>query len=99
MVSVPHDMVSMIVAKAINMTKKMDVEVIGVIENMSYIKCPDCGKTIRMFNGNTKEFLDDMGIRLLGELPMTQEIAQYGIGKSDEINTMFEKITDEIVGK
>jgi Mrp family chromosome partitioning ATPase len=97
MVSVPHDMVSMIVEKAINMTKKMDVDVIGVIENMSYIKCPDCGKTIKMFEGNTEEFLDKMGIRLLGELPMTKEIARDGINKSDEIANMFEKITDGII--
>ncbi|GKX32150.1 iron-sulfur cluster carrier protein [Vallitalea longa] len=97
MVSVPQDMVSMIVAKAINMTKKMDVDVIGVVENMSYIKCPDCGKIIKMFEGDTGDFLDKMGIKLLGELPMTKEIARDGINKSEEIAKMFEKITDGII--
>lgn len=100
MVSVPQDMVSMIVAKAINMAKKMNIDVIGVIENMSYIKCPDCDTTIKMFEGNTGEFLNTMGIPLLGELPMTKEIigiAQNGISDSEEISNMFGKITDEII--
>ncbi len=44
MVSVPQDLVSMIVSKAINMVKKMNIPVLGVVENMSYVKCPDCGK-------------------------------------------------------
>lgn len=100
MVSVPQDMVSMIVAKAINMTKKMDVDVIGVVENMSYIKCPDCDKTIKMFEGNTQQFLDEMGIKLLGELPMSKEIiniAHNGISESDEVVKMFEDITNEVI--
>ena len=49
MISLPQDMVSMIVAKAINMAKKMDINVLGVIENMSYILCPDCNKKINLF--------------------------------------------------
>jgi len=44
MVSVPQDLVSMIVAKAVNMVKTMNIKVIGVVENMSYIICPDCNK-------------------------------------------------------
>jgi len=44
MVSVPQDLVSMIVAKAVNMVRKMDIRVIGIVENMSYIICPDCNK-------------------------------------------------------
>ena len=46
MVSIPQDMISMIVSKSINMARKMNIDVFGVIENMSYIKCPDCDKTI-----------------------------------------------------
>jgi len=44
MVSVPQDLVSMIVSKAVNMARKMNINVLGVIENMSYITCPDCDK-------------------------------------------------------
>ncbi len=100
MVSVPQDMVSMIVAKAINMAKKMNVDVLGVIENMSYIKCPDCDTKIKMYEGDIKTFLDSMNIPLLGELPMTKSIiniANQGINQSEEAITLFEPITDKII--
>ena len=40
----PQELVGMIVSKAVNMAKKMDVDIIGIVENMSYVKCPDCDK-------------------------------------------------------
>jgi len=46
MVSVPQNLVSTIVSKAVNMARKMDINILGVIENMSYITCPDCDKKI-----------------------------------------------------
>lgn len=76
MVSVPQDLVSMIVAKAVNMVKTMNIKVIGVVENMSYIICPDCNKKIRIFDSeNTEEFLNKLELKLLGELPMCSAIA------------------------
>ena len=51
-VTSPQDLVSMIVAKAVNMAKMMDVPIIGVAENMSYLKCPDCGKEIEVFGSS-----------------------------------------------
>ena len=48
-VATPQELVGMIVEKAVNMAKMMDVPVLGLIENMSYIKCPDCGKEIHVF--------------------------------------------------
>ena len=48
MVSIPQDMVSMIVNKSINMTKMLKVPVLGVVENMSYILCPHCGEKISL---------------------------------------------------
>lgn len=76
MVSVPQDMVSMIVAKAVNMAKKMDISILGVIENMSYIMCPDCDKKIQLFDGeNTDKFLKDNDLFLLGELPMMSSVS------------------------
>lgn len=76
MVSVPQDLVSMIVAKAVNMVKTMNIKVIGVVENMSYIICPDCNKKIRIFDSeNTEEFLNKLDLKLLGELPMCRDIA------------------------
>ena len=48
-VTSPQELVSMIVAKAVNMAKMMNVPIIGVVENMSYVKCPDCGREIKVF--------------------------------------------------
>ncbi len=102
MVSVPQDLVSMIVAKAINMVKKMNIPVLGIVENMSYINCPDCGKKIRIFESeNTLEFLKENDLELLGELPMCKDIAnisQDGNQILDEdIKETFKNMGEKIV--
>ena len=48
-VTSPQELVSMIVTKAVNMAKMLDIPVIGIVENMSYFKCPDCGKIHEIF--------------------------------------------------
>jgi len=73
-VSVPQDMVSMIVAKAVNMVKQLNIKNIGVVQNMNYIKCPDCEKKIKMFDADNSVF-DELDVELIGELPMTIDIA------------------------
>lgn len=75
MVSTPQPMVSMIVSKAINMCHQVEVPVLGVIENMSYVVCPDCGKRIEIFQQkNTEDFLKENNLELWAELPMTPSI-------------------------
>lgn len=100
MVSVPQDMVSMIVAKAINMAEKMNVPVLGIIENMSYIECPDCGKKIRIFEDSTEKFIKDNYLRLLCELPMSKDLvnlSKKGIMKvNDNIIDKFSKVIEYI---
>lgn len=102
MVSVPQDLVSMIVSKAINMARKMDIKVLGVIENMSYILCPDCNKKIKLFNGeNVEEFLKEHNLNLLGELPMVNTIcnlSNYGYENSKEsLDTLFSPIVTNML--
>lgn len=102
MVSVPQDLVSMIVSKAVNMAKKMDIKVLGVIENMSYILCPDCNKKIKLFNGENMEgFLEESGLKLLGELPMTTSIcnlSNYGYHTLKEsLDSLFNPIVTNIL--
>ncbi|KZL91441.1 Mrp/NBP35 family ATP-binding protein [Clostridium magnum] len=102
MVSIPQDLVSMIVSKAINMAKKMDIRVLGVVENMSYIVCPDCDKKIRLFNGeNVGQFLRESDLQLLGELPMVSticNIASQGYENSGEsIDELFNPIVKNIL--
>lgn len=92
MVSTPHDMVSMIVAKSINMAKSMNIPIVGVIENMSYILCPDCNKEINIFKDNDlDDYLNRMDVELLGKLPMSQEIANMN-------NELFDKKVSDSMG-
>lgn len=99
MVSIPQDMVSMIVTKAVNMANKLKVKILGIVENMSYIPCPECSTKINFHNKEENDkFLAQSGIRLLGELPMTRGIALLSTGREDEENSkIFAKITDNIL--
>lgn len=102
MVSVPQDLVSMIVSKSINMAKKLNIPILGVVENMSYVKCPDCGKKIRIFESeNTIKFLKENNLELLGELPMSKNIANVSVEGNDiieeEIQNTFEQIGTKII--
>lgn len=75
-VTSPQDLVSMIVAKAVNMAKMMNVPVIGLVENMSYVKCPDCGKEIHIFGeSHIEEVAARYGLPLLGRIPIDPTLA------------------------
>lgn len=75
-VSSPQELVSMIVAKAANMAKLMDIPVIGLVENMSYVLCPDCGKQIKIFgDSKIEETAEKFGYKLLSKIPMDQKLS------------------------
>ena len=75
-VTSPQDLVSMIVAKAVNMADKMNVPILGIIENMSYITCPDCGKKIEVFGpSKLDEVAAGYGVKVLGRLPIDPALA------------------------
>ena len=76
-VTSPQDLVSMIVAKAVNMAEKMNVPILGIVENMSYIECPDCGKKIEVF-GKSKlpEVAERYNLEILGQLPINPALAE-----------------------
>lgn len=94
MVSTPQPMVSMIVSKAINMCKEMKIRVLGVIENMSYIICPDCQKRIDLYQSNDMEaFLKRNDLPLFAELPMMDLIAN--IHKDDDYTSDAIALLDE----
>ena len=59
MVTTPQDLAGMVVSKAINMAKKMEIPIIGLIENMSYLVCPDCGKRIEVFGSSKVETMGE----------------------------------------
>ena len=74
-VSTPQDLVKMIVSKAFNMAKMMNVPVLGLVENMSYYTCPDCGKKINIFGDSAiDETAKEFGVPVLAKLPINPEI-------------------------
>lgn len=77
-VTSPQELVSMIVAKAVNMAKKMNIPIIGLVENMSYLECPDCGKRISVFGeSHIDEIAEEFGIPVLAKLPIDPRIAEH----------------------
>lgn len=75
-VTSPQDLVSLIVRKAYNMARMMEVPVIGMIENMSYAVCPDCGKKIELFGSASTTVAEELNIPLLARMPIETSLAQ-----------------------
>ena len=77
-VSSPQDLVKMIVKKAFNMAEMMHVPVLGIVENYSYVKCPDCGKEIKVFGeSHIDEIAAELGVPVLGKMPIEASFADY----------------------
>ena len=76
-VTSPQDLVQMIVKKAANMAEQMNIPVLGVVENYSYVKCPDCGKEIKVFGeSHIEEIAGEMGVPVLGKMPIDMDLAR-----------------------
>ena len=76
-VTSPQELVQMIVKKAYNMAQAMNIPVLGVVENYSYVKCPDCGKEIKVFGeSHIEETAAELGIPVLGKMPIDAELAK-----------------------
>lgn len=76
-VTTPQDLVKMVVEKAVHMAEMMNVPVLGIVENMSYLTCPDCGKKIEVF-GQSKvaAIAQEYGIPSIARLPLDPEISK-----------------------
>lgn len=75
-VASPQDLVSMIVEKSINMANMMNINILGLVENMAYTVCPCCGEKYRVFgNANIEEVADRNGIPFLAECPIDPQLA------------------------
>ncbi len=76
-VTSPQELVSMIVGKAVNMAKKMDIPILGIVENMSYLECPDCGKKISVFGeSHIEEVAKEYDLPVLARIPIKPKIAE-----------------------
>ncbi|BCS80339.1 Mrp/NBP35 family ATP-binding protein [Anaerocellum diazotrophicum] len=76
-VTSPQDLVSLIVKKAYNMAKQMDISIIGIIENMSYVICPHCGKEFDIFGkSKLEDVAEQLDLRILGRIPIDTELTK-----------------------
>lgn len=76
-VTSPQELVQMIVKKAYNMANMMNVPVLGLVENFSYLKCPDCGKEIKLFGeSNIDAVAAELGVPVFGKLPLDPSYAE-----------------------
>ena len=76
-VSSPQQLVRVIVEKAVNMANMMNIPILGLVENMSYVKCPDCGKEITVFGkSNIDKIAQEFNLPVLARLPMEEKVSQ-----------------------
>lgn len=102
-VTTPQDLVKLIVKKALNMAQMMNVPILGVIENMSYLECPDCGKKISVFGSSkAEEVAKELGVPVIAQLPINPKIAM-GVDEGDieaidvpEVNEAFANIEKQV---
>lgn len=102
-VTTPQDLVGMIVQKAVNMANLMNVPILGIVENMSYIQCPDCGRKIEIFGKSSVDALAlEYGIPNVAKLPVDSSLTVAAdTGKIEEVKNnplseFFEKITKSL---
>ena len=90
-VTSPQDLVQMIVTKALNMARMMDIPVLGVIENYSWLSCPDCGRKIEVFGkSRIEEIAKKSGLPLAGRIPIEPAYAEKADeGKFAEVDNAY----------
>jgi Mrp family chromosome partitioning ATPase len=100
-VTSPQDLVSMIVKKAYNMAEIMKIPVLGIIENMSYVVCPECGEEFKIFGEGTDTIAEELGVELLGKMPIDIMVAKLvDSGRFEEFtNDYLKKAAEKIAEK
>jgi ATP-binding protein involved in chromosome partitioning len=98
-VSSPQELVELIVKKAVHMAEQMKIPILGLIENYSYLECPDCKRKIDLFGKSRAEQVAvNSGLTLLGRLPVVPEVAALADeGKIEAVEAVFPEFFDPIV--
>ena len=103
-VTTPQDLSMLIVRKSINMAKQMNVPIAGIVENMSFMKCPHCGEVIHMFQDSDIESVaQTLNVKFLGKLPFDPQVNKLADqGKidsyaSEETGELVRKVRNEII--
>lgn len=99
-VTSPQELAVMVVKKAIKMARMMNVPILGLIENMSGLICPHCGKKVELFGaGKAEEVAAAAGLRLLGRLPLDPELSRLGDqGRIEEYRVDFLQEIPSLLG-
>ena len=98
-VTSPQELVSLVVSKAVNMAKKMNIPSLGLVEIMSYVVCPDCGKRIEIFGqSKTAETAKEQGLELLAQMPFDPSLASLcDAGEIEKASvTVLDGVTDKL---
>src|SRR5881397_2381792 len=98
-VSSPQELASMIVTKAVNMARKMDAPIVGLIENMTFLNCPHCGCRIDLFGEPVgAKFAETLGIPFLGAVPLDPNIPRLSDQGSIEtyVSSVFANVANEL---
>ncbi|WP_066506528.1 Mrp/NBP35 family ATP-binding protein [Abyssisolibacter fermentans] len=95
-VTSPQDLVNLIVEKSIHMGKKMNISILGMVENMSYTVCPDCGKKIFLYGKSKAERISrELNIKLLSQLPINSEFTSLcDTGCIEDFSPEFKEFGD-----
>ena len=98
-VTTPQDLVKMVVEKAVNMAKMMNIPVLGLVENMSYLSCPDCGKKIEVFgHSQVERIAAEYAIKAVARMPIDPKISALADAgriedyETDALLSVFEQI-------
>ena len=100
-VTSPQELVSMIVEKAVKMANLMNIPIVGIVENMSYVKCPDCNKEIKVFGeSHIEEIAERHNLKVLARIPMDPSLANLADKGAIELfeGNWLENAVDEIEG-
>lgn len=105
-VTTPQDLVGMIVAKAVNMANMMNIPILGMVENMSYITCPDCGRKLSVFGESAVDAVAlEHGIAAVAKVPIDRELTKAADGgkieqlKNNYLADFFDQIDRRLGGK
>ena len=90
MVTSPQQLVSLIVKKALNMAASMYIPVLGLVENYSYVVCPDCGKEFKIFGDSGLDALaEELDLPILGRMPIEPKLAELADGHFDQAENQY----------
>jgi len=90
MVTSPQQLVSLIVKKALNMAASMHIPVLGLVENYSYVVCPDCGKEFKIFGDSGLDALaEELDLPILGRMPIEPKLAELADGHFDQAENQY----------